>query len=142
MNRYVFKFNCLNIWIFHTIIWQILACLVAQMARNLPAMPETRLCLISGSGRYPEKENGYPLQYSCLENPMDRGLWQATVHGVTESQTRLSTCKLTHIEHNIYNCFNQSNLWSHIVALTYYFLLTKEFFYFLLHSVCVIQLAF
>ena len=34
--------------------------------------------------------NGYPLQYSCLENPMDRGAWQATVHGVTKSQTRLS----------------------------------------------------
>ena len=34
--------------------------------------------------------NGYPLQSSCLENPMDRGAWQATVHGVTKSQTRLS----------------------------------------------------
>ena len=34
--------------------------------------------------------NGNPLQYSCLENPMDRGIWQATVHGVAESRTRLS----------------------------------------------------
>ena len=33
--------------------------------------------------------NGYPLQYSCLENPMDRGAWQATVHGIAKSQTRL-----------------------------------------------------
>ena len=33
--------------------------------------------------------NGNPLQYSCLENPMDRGAWWAVVHGVTESQTRL-----------------------------------------------------
>ena len=122
MNRYVFKFNCLNIWIFHTIIWQILACLVvAQMAKNLPVMPETRLCLISGSGRYPGKGNGYPLQYSCLEYPMDRGPWQATVHGFTKSQTWPSTRTLTHIEYNIYNCFNQSNLQSHIVALTYNF---------------------
>ena len=55
------------------------------MAKNLPALPETRLCLISGSGRYPGRGNGYPLQYSSLENPMDRGQWQATVHGFTES---------------------------------------------------------
>ena len=41
--------------------------------------------------RFPEVGNGYPLQYSCLENSMDRGAWWATVHGVTESQTRLST---------------------------------------------------
>ena len=34
-----------------------------------------------------EKENGNPLQYSCLENPMDRGVWQATVHGVTKLDT-------------------------------------------------------
>ena len=34
--------------------------------------------------------HGNPLQYSCLENPVDRGAWQATVHGVTQSQTRLS----------------------------------------------------
>ena len=41
---------------------------------------------IPGSGRSPREGNGYPLQNSCLENPMDRGAWQATVHGVTESQ--------------------------------------------------------
>ena len=45
---------------------------------------------IPGSGRSPGEGNGYPLQYSCLENPMDRVAWQATVHGVTKSQTRLS----------------------------------------------------
>ena len=38
----------------------------------------------------PQGENSNPLQYSCLENPLDRGAWQATVHGVTKSQTRLS----------------------------------------------------
>ena len=38
----------------------------------------------------PEGEHGNPLQYSCLENPMDRGAWWATVHGVAQSQTRLS----------------------------------------------------
>ena len=40
-----------------------------------------------GLGRSPEKGNGNPLQYSCLGNPMDRGTWQATVHGVAESDT-------------------------------------------------------
>ena len=40
---------------------------------------------ISGLGRSPGEGNGYPLQYSCLENSMDRGAWQATVHGVTKS---------------------------------------------------------
>ena len=39
---------------------------------------------IPGSGRSPGEVNGYPLQYSCLENPMDRGALQATVHGVTK----------------------------------------------------------
>ena len=45
---------------------------------------------IPGSGRFTEGGNGNPLQYSCLGNPMDRGAWQATVHGVTKSQTQLS----------------------------------------------------
>ena len=40
-----------------------------------------------GWGRSPGAENGYPLQYSCLENPMDRGAWWATVHGVAELDT-------------------------------------------------------
>ena len=42
---------------------------------------------IPGSGRSPGEGNGNPLQYSCLENPMDRGAWWATVHGVAESDT-------------------------------------------------------
>ena len=45
--------------------------------------------LIPGFGRSPGKGNGYPLQYSCLENPMDRGAWWATAHGVTKSQRQL-----------------------------------------------------
>ena len=48
------------------------------------------LGLIPGLGRFPGYGNGYPLQYSCLENSMDRGAWWATVHGVTESHTHLS----------------------------------------------------
>ena len=46
---------------------------------------------IPGLGRSPGKGNGNPLQYSCLENPMDRGAWWATVCGVVKSQTQLST---------------------------------------------------
>ena len=44
---------------------------------------------IPGSGRSPGEGNGYLHQYSCLENSMDGGAWQDTVHGVTKSQTRL-----------------------------------------------------
>ena len=46
---------------------------------------------IPGSGRSPGGGHGRPLQYSCLENPMDRGAWQATVRGVTKSRARLRT---------------------------------------------------
>ena len=46
---------------------------------------------IPGSGRSPGEGNGHPLQYSWLENPMDRGAWRTTIHGVTKSQTGLST---------------------------------------------------
>ena len=45
--------------------------------------------LIPGSGRSPGGGHGNPLQYSCLENPMDRGAWLATVHRVAKSQTQL-----------------------------------------------------
>ena len=48
------------------------------------------LGLIPGSGRSPGEGNRNPLQYSCLENPMDRGAWQTTVHRVPKSWTRLS----------------------------------------------------
>ena len=46
--------------------------------------------LIPGLGRFPEEGNGNPLQYSCLGNPVDSGTWRAVVHGIAESQTRLS----------------------------------------------------
>ena len=50
---------------------------------------------IPGSARSPGEGNGHPLQYSCLENPMDRGAWRATVHGVAKSRTRLSDFTFT-----------------------------------------------
>ena len=47
-------------------------------------------CLVPGSRRFPGEGHGNPLQYSCLENSMDRGAWRALVPGVTKSQTGLS----------------------------------------------------
>ena len=83
--------------------------LCAQPRKTLPDCPHyliPGLCLsrgfTSGSdgkesacnagdlGSSPGEGNGYPLQYSCLENPMDRGVWWATVHGVAKSRTELS----------------------------------------------------
>ena len=66
--------------------------LLAQLVKNPPAVQETRpsagnLGSTPGLGRSPGEGNGNPLQCSCLENPMDRGAWRATVHEVTKSQT-------------------------------------------------------
>ena len=63
-----------------------LASLMAQLVRNLPAMQETCVWSLGWEDSL-EKGIGNPLQYSCLENPMDRGTWRATVHGVAESDT-------------------------------------------------------
>ena len=59
------------------------------VVRNLPANAgdAREIDLIPGSGKTPREGNGNSLQYSCLENPTDRGAWQATVHGVAKSQT-------------------------------------------------------
>ena len=67
----------------------------SSVVKNLPANAgATRATGDAGSipalGRSPGGGNGNPLQYSCLENSMDRGAWQATVHGVSESQMHLS----------------------------------------------------
>ena len=58
------------------------------VVKNLPANAGDTgdSALILGLGRFPREGNGNPLQYSCLENSMDRGAWQATVHGVAKSQ--------------------------------------------------------
>ena len=56
---------------------------MAQIVKNLPAMQETQAQSL-GQGKSPGEGNGNPLQYSCLGNPMDRGAWWATVHGVAE----------------------------------------------------------
>ena len=61
---------------------------MALVVKNPPANAGD-VGLIPGPGRPPGGGHGNPLQYSCLENPMDRGAWQATVHGVAKSQTGL-----------------------------------------------------
>ena len=60
---------------------------VALVVKNLPAITgDIRdMGLIPGLGRFPEEGHGNPLQHSCLENPVDRGAWRATVHGVAQS---------------------------------------------------------
>ena len=62
---------------------------LAQSVKNLPAMQEMQAdpTSIPGLGRSPGGGQGSPLQYSCLENPTDRGAWWATVHGVAKSQS-------------------------------------------------------
>ena len=55
-----------------------------------PACNAGDLGLIQRSGRFPREGNGKALQYSCLENPIDRGAWWAAVHGVAQSWTQLS----------------------------------------------------
>ena len=70
----------------------------AYNAGNLGSIP--------GLGRSPGEGNGNPLQYSCLENPMDRGAWWATVHGVTQSWTRLNA------QHTTLFC---STVWSILI---------------------------
>ena len=56
---------------------------------------------IPGSGRAPGGGHGYPLQYFCLENSMDRGAWWATVHGVAKSRRRLSTHTLYQVPYSL-----------------------------------------
>ena len=71
---------------------------VALEVKNLPANAgDIRdVGLIPGSGRSPGGWHGHPLQYSCLEDPLDRGAWQATVHRVTQIWTQLKRLR-THI---------------------------------------------
>ena len=74
--------------------WSLVRELVVQQVKNLPAMQEAykNTGSIPGSGRPPGGRNGNLLQYSCLENPMDRGAWWATVHGFLKNRPWLSSC--------------------------------------------------
>ena len=68
--------------------------------------------MILGLGKSPGEGNGFPLQYPCLENPMDRGPWQATVHGVPKSRTQLSDFTFFSLTYyfNIVTACNVSNI--------------------------------
>ena len=83
------------------------------VVKNLPANPgdvrDTGSTL--GSGQFPGGGHGNPLQYSCLENPMDRGAWWATIHRVTKSQTPLS-------DFHFFRVFNTQNMRCDGVYLT------------------------
>ena len=65
------------------------ASLVVQMVKSMPAVQKTQVSSLCREDP-PGEGNGNPLQYSCLENSMDRGAWQAIAHGIARSQTQLS----------------------------------------------------
>ena len=69
--------------------------MVKNLSVNADARHVREAGLIPRSGRSPGKANGNPLQYSCLENPLDRGAWQAAVHRVTELDTTEATQHVT-----------------------------------------------
>ena len=80
------------------VLWSLTRCPWSQGVHGFPSSSggKASACnagdpgLIPGSGRSPGEGNGNPLQYSCLENPIDRGAWRAIVHGVAKSWTLLS----------------------------------------------------
>ena len=77
---------------------------LAQQVKNPPAIRETQemhVWSLGQEGRSPGEGNGNSLQYSCLENPMDRGTWWSTVHGVAKSWTRLSR----HKHNGLFHCY-------------------------------------
>ena len=81
---------------------------MAQKVKNLPAMQETWVWS-PGSRKSPGEVNGYPLQYSCLGNPMDRGVWWATVYGTAEFDKNRETNTFTFKEKGDINmCFQIS----------------------------------
>ena len=71
-----------------------MASLVAQSVKNLPAIQETWVQFL-GQEDSPGKGKSIPLQYSCLKNPMERGAWQATLHGVARVEHDLVTNNTT-----------------------------------------------
>ena len=79
----------------HGILQEKLLEWVAMLSSRGSSQPRDRTCISYVSYICRQEGNGNPLQYSCLENPMDGGAWLATVHGVTESRTRLSNFTIT-----------------------------------------------
>ena len=91
--------DCIDNWKSVYLFW---ASQVALVVKNTPANARDvrDTSSIPGSGRSPGREHGNPVWYSCLENPMDRGAWQATVHGVAKSWTQLKRLSMhVHLSH-------------------------------------------
>ena len=90
------------------------------MVKNLPTNAgDTGFIL--GLGRYPKEKNGNPFQYFCLGNLMDRGAWWAIVHGVTKSQTYLTTTMVV-----LFLCFKGISILFSIVGVSIAFPLTIQ----------------
>ena len=114
---------CIHRIFFHENIHNVLTeCRASAGVKNPPANTGDRRHegSIPGSGRSPGEGNGNQLQYSCLENFMDRGAWWATVHGVTRSWTHLSDWECMHALTFISNKFSSFYLifsdkpWKHL----------------------------
>ena len=88
-----------------------LASLVAQTGSLEPACNAGDPGLIPGLRRSPGEGNGYPFQYACLENSMDRGAWRATVYGVEKSQTQLSDFDFISLQANLADSVSLPSDW-------------------------------
>ena len=96
LKTYVQKLS-VKIFYNHIIFIRVMTVQGEQSACSAEDPADTRhACSIHGLGRVPGGGNGNPLQYSCLENSMDRAAWQTTAHGITKSRTQLSICTHTH----------------------------------------------
>ena len=104
-----FLLPCVLIELFHCLsYWD--NCVPQWLNSNASACNAGDLGLIPGWGRSPGGGNGNPFQYSCLENPMDRGVWWTTVHGLLKSWTWLSDwAQCSPLGHKLsIGCFSQS----------------------------------
>ena len=96
--NFIVKSILMTLWVVTFILIYLLNCEIPKGKTGFPGSSEGKesacnagdLALMPWLGRSPGEGNGNPLQYSCLENPTDRGAWWAIVHGVTKSWTRLS----------------------------------------------------
>ena len=104
---------------------------VALVVKNLPvnAGDIRDVGSIPGLGRSPGEGHSYPLQYSCLENPMDRGTWRATVHRVAKSRTRLKWFSTFH-KHNFHVPMFHKHWFKYFKSILLYLLETKTCFLF------------
>ena len=91
---------------------------VALVVKDLPANTGD-VSLIPRLGSSPREEHGNSLQYYCLENPMDRGAWQATVHRVTQSRTRLKRLSMHAFMHVYVYFYAFTHVYMHIYSHIY-----------------------